>query len=368
MRIDLVGGARPNFVKLAPLVRSIQKEAQHRPRLSFRLIHTHQHWEPNMSGHFFEQLQIPRPDLVLELESRRPEDLGPSIRQAYAQVLGNDPPDLVLVVGDVTSTLAAAQAAKDHHLPLAHVEAGLRTTDLSMPEERNRRETDALADWFFTTHPLASENLIQEGKDPSRIFFVGNVMIDSLIQFKDRAKPPDLWTAKQQPPSYILLTIHRAANVDRRDDLMACLLPIIEAAGDTPIVFPIHPRTKKMLGDWMSPPSVICSDPLPYLEFLYLMQHALGVVTDSGGISEETTALGVPCITLREETERPETVSLGTNLLVGNEASKIRDAISQLKRGNWKKGSIPPKWDGQTAQRIIRILLEHEPMIMDRLG
>lgn len=363
MRIDLVGGARPNFVKLAPLVSEIQRRMGRGEELSYRLIHTHQHWDDNMSGQFFEQLQLPAPDLVLELESREPGQLGPSIRQAYSSVLQNSPPDLVLVVGDVTSTLAAAQAARAHDLPLAHVEAGLRCEDLSMPEEQNRRETDALSSLFFTTHPQASLNLIREGTDPSQIHFVGNVMIDSLLKFKEEARRPPQWTEHGlQPQGYLLLTIHRAANVDDKKRLNALLEPIWESAGDFPVLFPVHPRTRKMLGGRLPEYPLIPCPPLPYLEFLYLMQHSLGVITDSGGISEETTALGIPCISLRDETERPETVFIGTNRLVGSDRDRIQAAIRQCLAREWKKGQCPPLWDGRTAQRILSVILDWPPL------
>ncbi len=360
MRIDLVGGARPNFVKLAPLVWEIQKRQKQGLEIAFRLIHTHQHWEDNMSGQFFSQLGIPAPDLILDLESRGNDRLGPSIRSAYAQVLRESPPDLVLVVGDVTSTLAAAQAAKAQSIPLVHVEAGLRCRDLSMPEERNRRETDALADHFFTTSPQASQNLIREGKDPSRIHFVGNVMIDSLRKFQDQARKPTLWDAHDlRARSYYLLTIHRAANVDQRDILFSLIDPIVEAAGDLPLVFPVHPRTRKKIGGSMPGHPLIDSEPLPYLEFLYLMQNALGVITDSGGISEETTALGIPCISLREETERPETVFLGTNRLVGRDPNKIQEAMALCRSGEWRRAQVPPLWDGNSASRIISTIMRN---------
>ena len=357
-RIDLIAGARPNFVKIASIVRAIEAARAAGGTLRYRLIHTGQHYDPRMSGDFFAQLGIPDPHINLEVGSGTQAEQTANIMTRYERVLLDDPSDLCLVVGDVTSTMACAIAAQKLCIPVAHVEAGIRSGDWSMPEEINRMATDAITNYFFTTSEVANVNLRRAGVDDARIFFVGNTMIDTLLANLERLTPPSFWGELGLAPSqYIVLTLHRPANVDAAGSLQAMLHAIGTGARALPVVFPVHPRTAKTLRESVDvPANIMLVDPQPYLEFNYLVRHAMAVITDSGGITEETTVLGVPCMTLRNSTERPETVTLGTNELLGTDPTALAPAFATLFAGNWKKGQIPEKWDGQSGDRIVQIL------------
>lgn len=352
--IDIIAGARPNFMKIAPIIHAIQaRQAQGSP-LRWRLVHTGQHYDARMSGDFFTQLGIPEPDVNLEVGSGTQAEQTASILVRYEQLLLQSRSRLCLVVGDVTSTMACAIAAQKLGVPVAHVEAGIRSGDWSMPEEINRMVTDAITNWFFTTSEVANANLRRSGVAEERIFFVGNTMIDTLLANLDRLRPPSFWTEAQlQPGGYFVMTLHRPANVDDPAGFARLLQAVTQAVRGVPVVFPVHPRTAKTIAALPDKPaSLLLVDPQPYLEFNHLVRHAKGVITDSGGVTEETTVLGVPCITLRDTTERPETVTVGTNELIGTDPAALKPALDRLFAGQWKQGRIPDKWDGQTGTRI----------------
>lgn len=354
-QIDLIAGARPNFMKIAPIIDALKAAEQRGGQLRYRLIHTGQHYDRAMSGSFFEELGIPDPDINLEIGSGTQAEQTAGIMVAYEKVLLKHKSDLCLVVGDVTSTMACSIAARKLGVPVAHVEGGIRSRDWTMPEEINRVVTDSITNWFFTTSDTANENLRRSGFPDDHIFFVGNTMIDTLLKQLPRLRPPACWDALQlEPGQYFVVTLHRPANVDGEHQLLTLLQAIAEGTRGLPVVFPVHPRTAKNLRELDSKtPQLNYVDPLGYLEFNYLVKHAKGVITDSGGITEETTVLGVPCLTLRDNTERPETISIGTNELIGTDPSKLAPALARLMAGQWKKGGIPPKWDGRTAERIV---------------
>jgi UDP-N-acetylglucosamine 2-epimerase (non-hydrolysing) len=278
----------------------------------------------------------------------------------YEQLLMQKKPDLTLVVGDVTSTMACAISAQKMHVKVAHVEAGIRSGDWTMPEEINRLVTDSITNYFFTTTEVANQTLRQSGVAEDRIFWVGNTMIDTLLKHKPRFKQPEIWgTAGLTAGKYIVMTLHRPANVDEESNLKYLIEEIIAHTHGLPLVFPVHPRTAKVLeGLGINAPQLHLVEPMGYLEFNYLVQHAKAVITDSGGITEETTVMGVPCMTLRNSTERPETVDVGTNELLGVDPKAVGPAMEKLFSGNWKKGSIPPLWDGGTSSRIVEVLLK----------
>ncbi len=358
MLIDLIAGARPNFMKIAPIIDALEARERSGGPLRYRLIHTGQHYDRAMSGDFFEQLGIPEPHLNLAVGSGTQAEQTAGIMVRYEQALLQERSALCLVVGDVTSTMACAIAARKLGVPVAHVEGGIRSRDWTMPEEINRVVTDSITNWFFTTSETANANLRREGHPDSAIVFVGNTMIDTLLKQLPKLTPPAFWTPLGlKPQGYIVLTLHRPANVDEPAHLRAQLDAIVEAAGGRPVVFPVHPRTRKVLdGLGASWPGLHLVDPLGYREFNYLVQQALGVVTDSGGITEESTVLGVPCMTLRDNTERPETVTVGTNELVGTDPAAIGPALRRLVAGQWKRGGIPELWDGRAAERIVAAL------------
>ena len=358
MNIDVIAGARPNFVKIAPIIRAIDARRSAGGACRYRLIHTGQHYDPRLSGDFFVQLGIPEPDVNLEVGSGTQAEQTAAIMTRYERVLLDTPADLCLVVGDVTSTMACAITAQKLCIPVAHVEGGIRSGDWTMPEEINRMVTDAIANYFFTTSEVANQNLRRAGVTDDRIFFVGNTMIDTLLANMDRLQPPEAWRdLGLQPASYIVLTLHRPANVDGDASLFALLQAIGLAARTLPVVFPVHPRTARTIHRLAGlPANLLLIDPQPYLEFIYLVKHARAVVTDSGGITEEATVMGVPCMTLRDTTERPETVTVGTNELLGTDPAAIKPAFDRLFAGAWKKGSIPEKWDGRTGERIVAVL------------
>jgi UDP-N-acetylglucosamine 2-epimerase (non-hydrolysing) len=356
--IDIIAGARPNFMKIAPMIRAMEARQAEGTNLHYRLVHTGQHYDSRMSGNFFEQLAIPAPDVNLEVGSGTQAEQTGAIMARYEALLMDKRSDLCLVVGDVTSTMACAITAQKLGVPVAHVEAGIRSGDWSMPEEINRMVTDAITNWFFTTSVSATENLRKAGVSDQRIFFVGNTMIDTLLQNADRLRPPSFWHEKGlKPGEYLVVTLHRPANVDVSNSFEKQLEAISSGARELPVIFPVHPRTAKTLQTLVRLPSNIhLVDPQPYLEFNFLVKHARAVVTDSGGVTEETTVMGVPCLTLRDNTERPETVAIGTNELIGTNPASLKPALDRLFAGHWKKGRIPEKWDGHAAARIIAAL------------
>ena len=356
--LDIIAGARPNFMKVAPIIRALRARAAEGGPLRFRLVHTGQHYDQRMSGDFFAQLEIPEPDVNLEVGSGSQAEQTAAIMVGYERLLLAQRSDLCLVVGDVTSTMACAIAAQKLGVPVAHVEAGIRSGDWSMPEEINRMVTDAITNHFFTTSEFANAQLRSSGVADDRIFFVGNTMIDTLLAQKHRLRPPAVWhSARLAPGGYFVMTLHRPANVDSPASFAALLAAVAAATRGLPVIFPAHPRTAKTLAQiGAQAPSLVVVDAQPYLEFNYLVQHAKAVITDSGGVTEETTVLGVPCITLRDSTERPETVTLGTNELIGTDPARLAPTLDRLFAGAWKTGAIPPLWDGLAGPRIVAVL------------
>lgn len=359
MLIDIIAGARPNFMKIAPIIEAIHEANREGVPLTYRLVHTGQHSDKRMSADFFEQLGIPEPHIKLEVGPGTQAEMTASIMTRYEKVLNELRPDMVLVVGDVTSTLACAVTAKKmKDIPVAHVEAGIRSGDWTMPEEINRIVTDSVTDYFFTTSHTANENLRGSGIPDSHIYFVGNTMIDTLLKHRPRFRQPELWKELNlRPEEYIVMTLHRPSTVDNPAKLKALLEAIIEASEGMQLIFPVHPRTARALRiTGVSAPNMHVTDPLPYLEFNYLAEHAKAVVTDSGGITEETTVMHVPCMTLRDNTERPETCTVGSNQVLGTHPSAIAPAFRKLFAGEWRRGEIPELWDGKTAKRIVAAL------------
>jgi UDP-N-acetylglucosamine 2-epimerase (non-hydrolysing) len=360
MLVTIIAGARPNFMKIAPIIDAIQKASVKGRNINYRLIHTGQHYDKKMSGEFFEQLGIPEPDANLEAGGGTQAEQTAAIMIRFEKELQENRPDLVLVVGDVTSTMACAITAQKLHVPVAHVEAGIRSGDWTMPEEINRLVTDSITNYFFTTSEVANRNLKTSGISDDRIFFVGNTMIDTLLKQMPKFSKPAFWDefnlAEKQ---YLIMTLHRPSNVDDAEQLKNLLTVLEEGSHNLPIIFPVHPRTKNNLEKFgIKLKNVKTVDPLGYLEFNYLVKNAKGVVTDSGGITEETTVMGVPCMTLRTSTERPETCEIGTNELLGTDPAALSKALNKLFADEWKKGGIPPLWDGQTAGRIVDHLCE----------
>ncbi|MGB5418218.1 non-hydrolyzing UDP-N-acetylglucosamine 2-epimerase, partial [Algibacter sp.] len=353
MNITIVAGARPNFMKIAPIIEALQDKKKEGFNINYRLVHTGQHYDKNLSGTFFEELNIPLPDSNLEVKSGTQAEQTAAIMVGFEKELNQNPCDLVMVVGDVTSTMACTIVAKKAHIKVAHVEAGIRSGDMKMPEEINRIVTDSLTDYFFTTSSYANENLMKLGVSKSDIFFVGNVMIDTLLKNEARLKKPSLWNdLNLSLKKYMVMTLHRPSNVDEEDQLKKLITQIVTLGKDYPIIFPVHPRTQKLLtGLNLNFDNLHYVNPLGYLEFNYLVKNALAVVTDSGGITEETTVMNVPCITLRDSTERPETCAIGTNILVGGDSEKIKNAFNTLLSGSWKQGETPELWDGKAAKR-----------------
>lgn len=359
MLIDLIAGARPNFMKIAPIVDAIRAKQQEGVPISYRLVHTGQHYDQNMSASFFAQLGIPDPDVNLGAGGGTQAEQTAAIMVGYEKVLHKKRPDVCLVVGDVTSTMACSIVARKALVHVAHVEAGIRSGDWTMPEEINRIVTDSLANFYFTTSTTANENLRRSGVNDDCIFFVGNTMIDTLLKNSERFQRPDIWDRAQlHDGQYLVMTLHRPANVDEEAKLKELVDEIVRNSRNLPVVFPVHPRTVKMLQKLgLRASNLHLIEPLGYLEFNYLVRHAKAVITDSGGITEETTVMGIPCMTLRDNTERPETITIGTNELVGTDPKGIAPALDTLFAGRWKKGGIPEKWDGKTSERIVDILL-----------
>ena len=400
MHLTLIAGARPNFIKIAALVHAIEKynekcSLNKLVPVQYQLVHTGQHYDKNMSDTFFEELGIPAPDINLGCGGGTQAEQTAAIMVAFEKYILEHPTDIVVVVGDVTSTMACSIVAKKLNTKVCHVEAGIRSWDLTMPEEINRMVTDSLADYMFTTSEVANRNLLMMGAElvedstsrigrsldggtdklpedkyayqrvPQKIWYVGNVMIDTLMANRMRFRKPIIWDQLHlQRQQYIVMTMHRPANVDEENHLRVMMEQIVNNVYGLPVVFPIHPRTAKIFyGLWGDEsqlakrfPILHIVEPMRYLEFNYLVERAKAVVTDSGGITEETTVMGVPCITLRDNTERPETCTIGTNELIGTNPNAIKPALDQLFAGEWKKGTIPPLWDGHTAERIVEIL------------
>ena len=403
MNITLIAGARPNFMKVAPIIKAIKAAEAAGKDMHYRLVHTGQHYDKNMSDTFFEELGIPAPDVNLGCGGGSQAEQTAAIMVAFEKELMAHPADIVMVVGDVTSTMACSIVAKKLNTKVCHVEAGIRSWDLTMPEEINRMVTDSLADYMFTTSEVANRNLIRQGAElvesqkskvesdllpedkyanqriQQRVWHVGNVMIDTLLANRSRFRKPEIWNELGlKDKEFVVMTMHRPANVDEENHLRAMMEQIIDNVHDLPVIFPIHPRTAKLFYGLWKPtpnpslkggeqendstilqerfPNLHIVEPMGYLEFNYLVERAKAVVTDSGGITEETTVMGVPCITLRDNTERPETCTVGTNELIGTNPAAIKPALDKLFAGEWKKGAIPELWDGHTAERIIEIL------------
>ena len=359
MKITLIAGARPNFIKIAPIIQAIKKKQMEGEDITYRLVHTGQHYDKNLSATFFEELNIPEPNANLEVKSGSQAEQTAAIMVAFEKELNENPCDLVLVVGDVNSTMACAIVAKKMNIKVAHVEAGIRSGDLTMPEEINRIVTDSITDYFFTTSISASENLLNNGMELSNVHFVGNVMIDTLYQNLDRISAPSFWEEFGfETGNYIVLTLHRPSNVDEEKSLIDLLQGIDKMVGDKKIIFPIHPRTKAILGETnLNLKNIIFVEPQGYLNFMYLIKNSFAVITDSGGISEETTVLGIPCFTMRTTTERPETIEIGTNKLVGNSIENLKNSFEDFLKNGIKKSGIPDLWDGKASERIMAILL-----------
>ena len=355
IRLVVVAGARPNFMKIAPLLRELAA----RPGFEGILVHTGQHYDAAMSENFFRDLGIREPDVNLGVGSGTQAEQTAEVLKRIEAVLLQQKPDALVVVGDVNSTLAATLAAAKLCIPVAHVEAGLRSFDRTMPEEVNRLATDVLSRWLFTSEPSGGENLAREGADPAHVHFVGNIMIDTLRAHLDRARRLDVVERMGlEPQGYAVLTLHRPSNVDDPERLGAIFRTLEEIHGRLPVVFPSHPGTKASIAQLLGgrAPRLNLTEPLGYLEFLRLMADARLVLTDSGGVQEETTVLGVPCLTLRLNTERPVTVTHGTNVIVGPDPERIRREALAILEGRGKKGQIPELWDGGTAKRIVEIL------------
>lgn len=360
MKITLIAGARPNFIKIAPIIKAIEKNKAEGKDVSYRLVHTGQHYDKNLSDTFFEELNIPKPNCNLDVKSGSQAVQTAAIMVAFEQELIKNPCDLVLVVGDVNSTMACAIVAKKMNVKVCHVEAGIRSGDMTMPEEVNRIVTDSITDYFFTTSNTATENLKMYGANPENIHFVGNVMIDTLYQNLNRISPPSFWNEYQlEQNNYVILTLHRPSNVDEAASLIDLLQGIDKMVEDKKIIFPIHPRTKTILSnDELNLKNIVFVEPQGYLNFMFLIKNSFAVITDSGGISEETTVLKIPCFTMRSNTERPETQSIGTNTLVGTSIEKLRKVYADFLKNGKKESGIPELWDGKASERIVEILLK----------
>jgi len=361
MKIILVAGARPNFMKIAPLVRQLKG----RRDFEYKIIHTGQHYDEEMSQVFFDELEIPAPDYHLNAGSGSHAEQTAKIMVAFERVCEAERPDVVVVVGDVNSTLACSITAKKMGVRVAHVEAGLRSGDWAMPEEINRVVTDSISDYLFVTEKSGRENLLREGKRPESIFFVGHVMVDNLLHMKRRLDGEEMAQSDATALKtrlglgrYAFLTLHRPANVDDPETFGGIVTALNEVSRDLPILFPVHPRTRNQLdrNGLKFSDSVFLLSPLGFRESLYLWKDAALVLTDSGGLQEETTALGIPCFTIRENTERPVTIEEGTNTLVGVRPEGILAAYRDFRDGRVKKGRVPELWDGRAAERILDIL------------
>jgi UDP-N-acetylglucosamine 2-epimerase (non-hydrolysing) len=362
-KIYLVGGARPNFMKIAPIVRALEAHG----RLAFKIIHTGQHYDREMNDVFFEELGIPQPHLFMAAGGGSHSQQTGRIMIAFEELCQTERPDAVMVVGDVNSTLACSIAAKKLNIPVAHVEAGLRSGDMTMPEEVNRVVTDSISDWFFVTEPSGIFHLKREGKLDPVIHYVGHVMVDNLLYQVEKLSSlsnscfeTDEIRASHtiEGGRYGVITLHRPSNVDSAEMLMRICGALKEIAAELPLVFPAHPRTRINLSRFSIDlgPDIRLIAPQSYMSFLNLWKDAAVVLTDSGGLQEETTALGVPCVTIRENTERPITVEEGTNVLAGTDPARIIAEVRKILRGEGKRGRRPHLWDGRAAQRIVEVL------------
>jgi UDP-N-acetylglucosamine 2-epimerase (non-hydrolysing) len=352
-----VVGARPNFMKAAPVIAALAR----RDSIIQTLVHTGQHYDANMSDVFFRQLGLPQPDVNLEVGSGSHAQQTAQVISRFEPVVMEARPDLVLVYGDVNSTVAAALVCAKLLIPVGHVEAGLRSFDRTMPEEVNRLLTDQIADLLFTPSADGDENLLREGTAPGKIHLVGNTMIDTLVRLLPEAA--ESWKVGKfknwEGRPYALVTLHRPSNVDDSTMLNEIIAVLSDIGRDISVIFPVHPRTRQRIRDLNLHPSTCdlqLTEPLGYLEFLALQQHAALVITDSGGIQEETTYLGVPCLTVRENTERPVTATLGTNILVGRDMQRMREEVGHILAGHAKRGQVPPLWDGQAGERIAEVV------------
>ncbi len=361
-KILSVVGARPNFIKIAPVARALKK---YRKEVKHILCHTGQHFDKKMSEVFFEDLKMPKPDFNLGVGGGSHAEQTARIMLEMEKVMTEVKPDLVIVPGDVNSTMAAALVASKMGIPIAHVEAGLRSYDKTMPEEINRIVTDVVSDFLFVTEHSGMHNLRGEGMDDDKIFFVGNTMIDTLDENYDAVEGCDITDRLGlEKERYIVATFHRPSNVDDKGNLEALLETMGRLAGERKLIFPVHPRTRKNIKafglDRLITKNLLLTDPLGYIDFLSLMRYAELVITDSGGIQEETTYMGVQCITVRKNTERPVTVDVGTNHLVGTGMEKVEKTAMDILGGTTKPGRIPELWDGKAAKRIAAILMEHK--------
>ena len=385
MKVLIIVGARPNFMKAAPIISALRENntSGEANTINYLLVHTGQHYDNDMSDVFFRDLEMPKPDLNLGVGSGTHARQTAEIMISFEKVCIDNKPDLVMVVGDINSTIACALVAAKMHIPVAHVEAGLRSFDKRMPEEINRVLTDRISDILFTTCDVANQNLLREGVQREKIFFVGNVMVDTLNLYKKRAEQSDILkrlgltdeqaaheTEKRSSKDYGVLTLHRPSNVDEKKDFLNVIEILIEITKKIPVIFPIHPRTKKRIQAYQmqdffefegenamsSRGKITCIDPLSYLEFLKLMKDARLVLTDSGGIQAETTVLGIPCLTLRENTEWLVTLNAGSNVLTGIDREKIIGEVERILSRVNRKIKIPPLWDGNTSRRIVDVL------------
>ncbi|MEW6095270.1 MAG: UDP-N-acetylglucosamine 2-epimerase (non-hydrolyzing) [bacterium] len=361
MKVLNIVGARPNFMKIAPIMEEMKKY----PQIESVVVHTGQHYDDEMSNIFFKDLNLPKPDIYLGVGSGTHAEQTAKIMIEFEKVIVKETPDLILVVGDVNSTLACTLVGVKLNIPIAHVEAGLRSFDRTMPEEINRLVTDSLGTYLFTTCQDANENLKREGIPEEKIFFVGNVMIDTLLRYKEKAiLSNSLNELNLKEKNFVLLTLHRPGNVDNEDSLINILDALDEIQQTIKMIYPIHPRTKKRIKEFnledkiQNMRNLILTAPIGYIDFLNLMIHSKFVMTDSGGLQEETTFLNIPCLTIRGNTERPITTEIGTNILVGTDTKKIVKESMNILNGNKKVGKIPPLWDGRASERIVRILLE----------
>lgn len=364
LRVLSVVGARPNFVKVGALHAALERH----PEVESRILHTGQHYDSKMSDVFFTQLGLPRPDVHLCVGSGSHAEQTANIMIAFEREVLRELPDVVVVVGDVNSTIACALVCAKLHIPIAHVESGLRSGDRSMPEEVNRVLTDAIADYLFATEESALANLRREGVPDGKVFFTGNVMIDCIVRFQEEARQSgSLERLGLRTGAYVLVTMHRPATVDVPERLSVLVDLLKKLTSVTTVVAPLHPRTRGNLereGLWSSLEGIdglLLEEPFGYLEFLDLMSNAGAVVTDSGGVQEETTFLQVPCLTLRDSTERPITIEVGTNVLLPLEVDVVVNQVQKAIRREWKSGSIPPLWDGRAAERITEVLVKEVP-------
>ena len=366
--IIFVAGARPNFMKIAPILRQVKvlegKTSDRSFDLVVKLVHTGQHYDQNMSKIFFNELEIPEPDWNLAVGSGTHAQQTAKVMVAFETLLNSEKPDLIVVVGDVNSTVACSLTAKKLQIPVAHVEAGLRSFDTSMPEEINRKLTDAISDVLFVTEQSGIDNLVNEGVSEDKIKFVGNVMIDNLLFKLDKLDNgkfnpgSSILEFQKKNSRYMILTLHRPSNVDDPNKLAQIWAALQVISKNAPILFPIHPRTRlKIESLSLAPGNIEMIEPLGYLDMLFAVKNSSLVLTDSGGLQEETTALGIPCITIRENTERPSTIEVGTNYLTGTDSDTIIKTAEQILAGNGKKGEIPPLWDGKASERIVNELV-----------